>query len=228
MRSGLASGKHLHAGPDPNPFGAGCDRGTKDQRAGGEGAPFVEMQFREPHHVESVFLASVNDVEPGGEAFGPAAPETRDRYLTNSIEWDLLRTRSSYPTFTRLPAASTPRLCLERFEHSQIARLHTRQVPPSAVTGPAALKDSAFACVGMGERTAKPAAGLQLAALVQHDEIAVEMGGAGYYDRDPLKTDTVALPEVIFDTEPADVPAAMRMAFNTVLNGVRVSKVRDV
>jgi hypothetical protein len=28
---------------------------------------------------------------------------------TNSIEWDLPRTRS-YPTFTRLPAVSTPRL----------------------------------------------------------------------------------------------------------------------
>jgi hypothetical protein len=64
--------KHLHAGPDPNPFGAGRDRGTKDQRAGGEGAPFVEMQFREPHHVEAVFLAGVDDVEPGGEAFGLA------------------------------------------------------------------------------------------------------------------------------------------------------------
>jgi hypothetical protein len=36
-------------------------------------APFVEMQFREPHHVEAVFLAGVDDVEPGGEAFGLAA-----------------------------------------------------------------------------------------------------------------------------------------------------------
>jgi hypothetical protein len=42
-------------------------------RAGGEGAPFVEMQFREPHHVEAVFLAGVDDVEPGSEAFGLAA-----------------------------------------------------------------------------------------------------------------------------------------------------------
>ena len=30
------------------------------------GAPFVEMQLREPHHVEAVFLADVDDVEPGG------------------------------------------------------------------------------------------------------------------------------------------------------------------
>ena len=65
--------KHLHAGPDPNPFGAGRDRGTKDQRAGGEGAPFVEMQFREPHHVKAVFLAGVDDVKPSGKAFGLAA-----------------------------------------------------------------------------------------------------------------------------------------------------------
>jgi hypothetical protein len=54
--------------------------------------------------------------------------------------------------------------------------------------------------------------------------VRAEMGGAGYYDRDPLKTDTVALPEVIFDTEPADVPAAMRMAFNTVWNGFGYQK----
>ena len=41
--------------------------------AGGEGAPFVEMQFGKPHHVEAVFLAGVDDVKPGGEAFGLAA-----------------------------------------------------------------------------------------------------------------------------------------------------------
>jgi len=44
----------LHAGPDPDPFGAGRDRGTKDQRAGGEGAPFVEMQFRESRPYSSL------------------------------------------------------------------------------------------------------------------------------------------------------------------------------
>jgi hypothetical protein len=49
--------------------------------------------------------------------------------------------------------------------------------------------------------------------------VRAQMGGAAYYDRDPLKIDTIALPEVMFDTEPADVPAAMRMAFNTVWNG---------
>jgi len=31
------------------------------------------MQFRKPHHVEAVFLAGIDDVEPGGEAFGLAA-----------------------------------------------------------------------------------------------------------------------------------------------------------
>src|ERR1700733_1756933 len=64
--------KHLHAGPDLDPLGAGCDRSTEDQRAGGEGARFVEMQSREPHHVQAVLLAGVDDVERGGEAFGLA------------------------------------------------------------------------------------------------------------------------------------------------------------
>jgi len=39
---------------------------------GGEGAPFVEMQFRKPHHIQTVFLAGIDDVEPGGEALGLA------------------------------------------------------------------------------------------------------------------------------------------------------------
>ena len=51
--------------------------------------------------------------------------------------------------------------------------MHTRQAPPSAVDWPRRAERQRFACVGMGERIAKPAAsGLQLAALVQHDEIA--------------------------------------------------------
>ena len=79
MRSGLASGSTCTLVPililSVRPRG-----GTEDQRAGGEGAPFVEMQFREPHHVEAVFLAGVDDVEPGGKAFGLAAAR-RDRKL---------------------------------------------------------------------------------------------------------------------------------------------------
>src|SRR5271166_4588286 len=44
---------------------------------------------------------------------------------------------------------------------------------PSAADWPRRAERQRFACVGMRERIAKPAAGgLQLAALVQHDEIA--------------------------------------------------------
>src|SRR5215831_13714463 len=47
---------------------------------------------------------------------------------------------------------------------SQIARLHTRQTPASAVDRPRRAERQRFACVGVGERIAKPAAGgLQLA-----------------------------------------------------------------
>src|SRR5215472_10339464 len=54
---------------------------------------------------------------------------------------------------------------------SQITRLHNRQALPSAVDRPRRAERQRFACVGMGERIAKPAAGgPQLAALVQHDE----------------------------------------------------------
>ena len=80
----ISQRKHLHAGPDPDPFGAGRDRGTEDQRAGSEGAPFVEMQFREPHHVQAVFLAGVDDVEPGGEAFGLAAARQHRKLVVDT------------------------------------------------------------------------------------------------------------------------------------------------
>src|ERR1700741_2446444 len=33
---------------------------------------FYKRSAREPHHVEAVFLAGVDNVEPGGEAFGLA------------------------------------------------------------------------------------------------------------------------------------------------------------
>jgi len=45
----------------------------EDQRAGGEGRAFGEMQFCEPHHVQAVFLAGVDDVEPGGESIRPGS-----------------------------------------------------------------------------------------------------------------------------------------------------------
>ena len=62
--------------------------------------------------------------------------------------------------------------CLGRFEQPQIARLHTRQAPPSAVDWPRRAERRRFACAGTGERIAKPAAGgLPLAALVQHHEM---------------------------------------------------------
>jgi hypothetical protein len=53
--------------------------------------------------------------------------------------------------------------------------------------------------------------------------VPAEAGG-GVYDRDPLRLDTVALPEIIFDAEPVDVPAAMRTTFNTVWNGFGYAK----
>jgi len=59
--------------PDLDSLCAGRDRGAKDQRAGGKCALWGEMQFRKPHHIEAVFLAGVDNVKPGGEAFGLAA-----------------------------------------------------------------------------------------------------------------------------------------------------------
>jgi len=42
------------------------------------------MQFREPHHVEAVFLAGVDDVEPGGEAFGLAAARQHRKLVVDT------------------------------------------------------------------------------------------------------------------------------------------------
>jgi hypothetical protein len=45
-----------------------------------------------------------------------------------------------------------------------------------------------------------------------------ELGGT-WYDRGPLKVDTIALPEVAISSDPADVPQTLRPHFNTVWNG---------
>jgi hypothetical protein len=45
-----------------------------------------------------------------------------------------------------------------------------------------------------------------------------EYSSSGYYERGPLQTDIVALPEATIDTDPADIPGAMRSSFNTVWN----------
>jgi len=43
--------------------------------------------------------------------------------------------------------------------------------------------------------------------------------GGTWYDRRPLKIDTIALPEVAVSSDPANVPVALRPLFNTVWNG---------
>jgi hypothetical protein len=43
--------------------------------------------------------------------------------------------------------------------------------------------------------------------------------GAGWYDYGPLKVDVIALPEVTIESDPADVPGALRQLFNTIWNG---------
>jgi hypothetical protein len=48
------------------------------------GAPFIGMQLREPHHVEAVFFAGVDDVEPGGEAFGLAVARQHRKLVINA------------------------------------------------------------------------------------------------------------------------------------------------
>jgi hypothetical protein len=45
-----------------------------------------------------------------------------------------------------------------------------------------------------------------------------EYSSSGYYDQGPLQTDIVALPEATIDTDPADIPSAMRSSFNTIWN----------
>jgi Putative DNA-binding domain len=42
--------------------------------------------------------------------------------------------------------------------------------------------------------------------------------GAGYYDWGPLQVDTVLLPEATVDSDPPNIPAAMRSSFNTFWN----------
>ena len=42
--------------------------------------------------------------------------------------------------------------------------------------------------------------------------------GSGYYMRGSLQQDTVALPEIMIDSDRADVPAAMKLTFDTVWN----------
>jgi hypothetical protein len=102
----------LHAGPDLDPLGASRDRGTKDQRAGGQGALWGEMQFRQPHHVETGFLGGVDDVEPGGEALGLAAAGQHRKLVINT---QFHRTGPSphanpFRHLTKLPAISAPGL----------------------------------------------------------------------------------------------------------------------
>src|ERR1700730_18413152 len=65
---------------------------------------------------------------------GPAAPETRGRYLI-----PLNGTFPERGLIRRSPDCQRCRrhgCCLERFEQPQIARLRTRQAPPSAVDWP--------------------------------------------------------------------------------------------
>jgi hypothetical protein len=45
-----------------------------------------------------------------------------------------------------------------------------------------------------------------------------EHSSSGYYERGPLQTDIVALREATIDSDPADIPGAMRSSFNTVWN----------
>jgi hypothetical protein len=45
-----------------------------------------------------------------------------------------------------------------------------------------------------------------------------EYSGSGFYDRGPLQVDTVLLPEATIDSDPADIPAAMRPSFSTFWN----------
>jgi Putative DNA-binding domain len=48
--------------------------------------------------------------------------------------------------------------------------------------------------------------------------------GPGYKIVGPLQDDTIALPEVMIDADPADVPAAMRLTFNTIWNAFGFAK----
>jgi hypothetical protein len=54
--------------------------------------------------------------------------------------------------------------------------------------------------------------------------VPAEFGGSGYYDRGPLQVDTVALPEAMIESDPADPPAAMRSSFNTIWNAFGYEK----
>jgi hypothetical protein len=43
--------------------------------------------------------------------------------------------------------------------------------------------------------------------------------GGGWHDYGPLKVDAIALPEVTIESDPANVPGALRPLFNTIWNG---------
>jgi hypothetical protein len=45
-----------------------------------------------------------------------------------------------------------------------------------------------------------------------------EVGGSSYYNAGPLQEDVVTLPDVTIDSETANLPASMRLAFNTIWN----------
>jgi hypothetical protein len=48
--------------------------------------------------------------------------------------------------------------------------------------------------------------------------------GGGYYIAGPLKEDTIALPEVMIESYPANVPTALKITFNTIWNAFGFAK----
>jgi hypothetical protein len=42
--------------------------------------------------------------------------------------------------------------------------------------------------------------------------------GIGYHDAGPLTDDVIALPEIMIDTDAPDIPASMKLIFNTIWN----------
>src|ERR1700730_10239827 len=73
MRSGLASGSTCTLVPILILSVRAAIAVPRTSGLAARGALLGDRQSGEPHHVEAVFLAGVDDVEPGGEAFGLAA-----------------------------------------------------------------------------------------------------------------------------------------------------------